>query len=373
MSNKKIKQKIDRLFAELSETQSTPMPASGEAKQPGTSSQPRSDARFFPESAQEQSTRPPKVTPLSTSAALQPSKRSDTATLTIPFQKSPEEWAVLEIKSSQRTRRWSREEEALAKQVADQLALALENARLFQETQRRAEELAILNEMGRALASSLDLDTILQIIYSYSSRLLDTSSFFIALYDAKKDEVRYPIIFEQGQAVSAPPRVHGNGLTEYVIRHGSPLLLEDNTPEKVRALGIDIIGTPSRCWLGVPMMIGNRPLGVIAIESYTDPYALGIHERNLMTAIAGQAAIAIENARLFAETQKRSEQLAALNEIIASASQSLELQSILEIVLKKTMELAGFEAGLITLYNEQRGKLERFIQFGLPWSIPEDP
>lgn len=373
MSNKQIKKKISHLFTDLPQTESVPpQPAREREKNIVVRSQQQPELAQPSQEVGRSSTAASKTTGPQAMSAAQTSL-AETATLTIPFQKGPEEWAVLEIKAPQRTRRWTRDDEMLARQVADQLSLALENARLFQEAQRRAEEMAILNEMGRALASSLDLDTILQTIYQYASRLLDTSSFFIALYDAEKDEVRFPILFEKGEPVYAPPRVHGNGLTEYVLRRGEPLLIEDNTPEKTRALGIDVVGTPSRCWLGVPMMLGSRPLGVLAIESYTDPHAFGIQERNLLTAIASQAAIAIQNARLFAETQERSEQLAILNEIIASASQSLKIEEILSTILQKAMALAGFDAALVTLYNETRGKLERVLQIGFPWPMPEDP
>ncbi len=257
--------------------------------------------------------------------------------------------------------------------IASQAAIAIQNARLFQQTQIRAEELAVLNDMGRALVASLDIETIIHNLHQYASRLIDTSNFYIALYNPDTNEISFPLAYEQGSIISVKPIISGNGLTEYVIHKSEPFLITDSTPAKLKELGIELIGKPSKCWLGVPMIIGDRTIGVIAVESYTNPHAYDLHIQNLLTSIASQAAIAIQNARLFQETTQRNEELTTLNEIIGSASQSLDLRNVLEIVLTTTLETIGFDGGLITMFNSERGKLERIVRMGLPGSIPEDP
>ena len=250
--------------------------------------------------------------------------------------------------------------------IASPVAIAIQNARLFQQTQIRAEELSILNEMGRALAASLDLKSITENIYQYASRLLDTSSFIIALYDREQDEVSFPLVFEQGNPVSMAPIRAGNGLTQHVIRKGEPLLLEDSSPDKLKELGIALIGSPSKCWLGIPMMIGSQPVGVIAVESYTNPHAFDVHARNLLISIASQAAIAIQNARLFQETTQRNEELGSINEIISLASRTLDLQQILDAVFDKAVIITGMDGGLISMVNSTSKRLELITARGLP-------
>ncbi len=257
--------------------------------------------------------------------------------------------------------------------IASQLAIAIQNARLFQQTQIRAEELAVLNEMGSALAASLEIQGIVENIYRYASRLLDTSSFYIALHDAARNELNIPLAYREGSQLNLPPIQFGNGPIEHVLNKREPLLIEDNSSEKMGGLGIEVSGPMSKCWLGIPMMTGNRAIGVISIENYTQPFAFDLHTKNILTSIASQAAIAIQNAYSFQETKTRNEELATLNEIIGSASQSLELKNIFEIVLTKTLETIGFDGGLITMFNEARGKLERVVQIGMPGGIPEDP
>ena len=84
--------------------------------------------------------------------------------MTLAFQAGQNTWATLQVMDEAEQRKWSQDEQLLVKQVADQLSLALENARLFQETQRRAEELTVLNELGNELATKLDPRGIAEVI-----------------------------------------------------------------------------------------------------------------------------------------------------------------------------------------------------------------
>ena len=111
------------------------------------------------------------------------------------------------------------------------------------------------------------------------------------------------------------------------------------------------------------------------LEVYSPPEKGGWSEDEQLLAqqVTDQLSLALENARLLNETQQRNTQLATLNEIISSASQTLELSQILNIVLRQAIETVGFDGGLITMFNEARGKLERAARLGLPGKIPDDP
>jgi len=231
------------------------------------------------------------------------------------FQTGQNNWATLQVVDETAPRSWSQDEQLLVKQVADQLSLALENARLFQETQSRAEELSVLNEMGRELSTKLDVAAIAVIIYRYSSRLMDTSNFFIALYDEKNEEKSYPLVFEEGQRVQLSPGKLGNhGFSDYIIRNKKGVFAPNDVLGYMKALGIEFVAlheddTPSQSWLGVPLLIGERVLGVISVQNVQKPYVYDEHDRDILTTIASQAAIAIENARLFNEVTTSQGQL----------------------------------------------------------------
>ena len=96
--------------------------------------------------------------------------------------------------------------------LGHQIGMAVENSHLIQQTSRRTEELHILNEIGRALSSTLDLDTLLERIYSEMRRVLDVTSFFIAFYDHKTEEVRFEIEVIDGERL---PEAHAPGRKSY--------------------------------------------------------------------------------------------------------------------------------------------------------------
>ena len=118
-----------------------------------------------------QSTR---TSPLSQSSALPPvepiaiaqrGSANTPANMSLAFQMDSRSWATLQVVDETSTHDWNQNEQMLVKQVTDQLSQALEHARLFQETRSRAEELAILNEMGRELTTLLDVKKIAATIY----------------------------------------------------------------------------------------------------------------------------------------------------------------------------------------------------------------
>lgn len=234
------------------------------------------------------------------------------------------------------------EDQVMLVGLAGQIATAIESARLLEQMQARTEGLAVLEEMGRALTAILEVDAVIENIYRYTSRLMDTTNLYVALYDPQHDQVSFPLYAEGEQVRRAGSRPAGKGLTEYVIRTREPLLIEENVPARIEELGCDLIGEPAESWLGVPMIIGEQVIGVIAVQSYTTSRAYDEHHRDLLNTIAGQAAIAIENARLFDEHQQarfllsaRVEELDCLNDISRKIDETPPVPEFLQWVAER--------------------------------------
>ncbi len=187
--------------------------------------------------------------------------------------------------------------------------------RLFGEIRIQAQEQATLNELGQALTARLSVEQVLDESYRQAARLIDTTNFYVALYNPDEDEITFAIDVVKGD-IRKPytSRKAGNGLTEYIIHSRASLLIEENIGRRLQELGIEAIGPQADSWLGVPLMTGGRVLGVMAVQSYSTPRLYNKHDRDLLAAIASQAAIAIENARLFEETQQILEQVSQANE-----------------------------------------------------------
>jgi len=211
--------------------------------------------------------------------------------------------------------------------LGHQIGVAVENSYLIQQTSRRSEELHILNEIGRALSSTLEPDILFERIYSEMRRLLDVNSFFIAFCDRKPEQVRFEIEVIEGERRPKRARPIGNHLVEYLVRTRQPLLIRDHFEEETKRMGFEPAQRAgSIC--AVPLILYDRAIGVMAVHS---PQERAFDEGHveLLRVLASEAGIAIENARLFAEEQKKSRQLTLLNNISGHAITTLNPEEML--------------------------------------------
>ncbi len=211
--------------------------------------------------------------------------------------------------------------------LGHQIGMAVENSFLIQQTARRSEELHLLNEVGRALSSTLDLDTLLERIYLEMRRILDVNCFYIAMQDSKAQNIHYEIEMTDGERVPKRWRQVGNHLIEYVVRTRQPLLIRENFREETKRLGFESLQAHgSIC--AVPLILHDRAVGVVAVHSARERMFDEGHAE-LLRVLASEAGIAIENARLFAEEQKRSVHLELINNVSRQAITTLDPEAML--------------------------------------------
>src|SRR5687767_14363744 len=169
---------------------------------------------------------------------------------------------------------------------------------------RHNQELRALSQIGTALSTLTDRDTTLRRIFELLSEVMDNRNFYIAVYDAARDSIYFPIYTILGELQEAGGRPFGNGITEYVIRTRRPLLIAEDSAGTLARLGISQIGTPSASILAVPMLAGPAVVGVMAVQDYTRENAYGAHEQEFLETVASQAAVALTNADLYAAAQQ---------------------------------------------------------------------
>jgi len=248
--------------------------------------------------------------------------------------------------------------------MANQAAIALDNAHMFYDINRR---LAALVDFSQTVTSGIRLreDKVLELIYKHASKLMDTDNMYIALYDEPTDTVRFGLVMVEGSSVDVQPRKAGEGRTEEIIRAKRPIFIA--TKEEAKAW----YDEPGRkdyldrremlsSWLGVPMMVGEKVLGVIATYHPTQEYVYSGDDLNVLQAMANQAAIAIETARLQQEQQhqldKKIGDILASREIDRAIVDSIrpgpELQSVLDLMLEKALERTEASSGNIMWYDE---------------------
>lgn len=212
----------------------------------------------------------------------------------------------------QEKRNFSKSELRALELLASQAAIAIENARLFDETKQRAERMSVLNEIGRAITSTLNLTELYRLIHQQTRRILTADAFFIALYDERYNLIRFPFLYDDG--VELPRRevpLPVSGPVSYVIRARAPYLV--NRPTNHVFQSGTHFGSPDKqaaSAIYVPLMLGTQIVGVLSVQSYRE-HSYRADDVQVLQTIANQAAIALENARLYNEVQ----QLATIDEL----------------------------------------------------------
>ncbi|OQA18049.1 MAG: anaerobic nitric oxide reductase transcription regulator [Chloroflexi bacterium ADurb.Bin360] len=222
-------------------------------------------------------------------------------------------------------------ERSLARTFADQAVIAIENAKLY-------EQQKAVSEVGARLTSDLRLSetAILDLLHEQASRVMDTKNMYIALYDESTDTVRFPLAYLDERQVDTSvekgwqPRSGGHGRTEWIIRERRPLL--DKTLAESKAWydesdREEYIGQPFSSWVGVPMLVEDRVLGVIATYHSDRENVYSEDDVQVLSMMAGYAAIALDNARLVQELDGRVNELGKLRELSEELSVGAWLDS----------------------------------------------
>ncbi len=284
---------------------------------------------------------------------------------------------VLAVQTYREDRRYASGDLELLSFVGQHIATALTRARAIEETRQRNDELALVNEIGLALAQKLEFNAIVQLVGDRIRSIFAVDTGIIVLRDPSgKVSIGYAV--DEGDAVSAPDLELGPGLVTRVLEGGRPLRL--NTSEEADALGAVNFGTSLyESWLGVPIVAADRPLGVISIER-AEAYGFSETDERLLSTLASSMGVALENARLFeetrrllAETEQRNAELAVINEIGLGLAKQLDFDGIIRLVGDRIGKVFESDSVGIALYDEA----SRIISF--PYStdrgteVPIDP
>jgi diguanylate cyclase (GGDEF)-like protein len=216
--------------------------------------------------------------------------------------------------------------------LALQIGLTLENYVVMHDAQRRTKEFELLTQIGQAISSRLDQDEVLRALQKELGQIFDTSDFYIAFQEG--EEIRFELEVVNGEVLPKRSRKVGNGLTEYIIRTGQSLLVRSDLEKTRERLGVTYVpGKPAKCFCGAPILLAGKPAGVMSAMNTEREFVFEQRDLEVMQIAAGQVSVAVENARLFGEEQRRSRQLSFLNNISKTAISSEDAEQMLaEIV-----------------------------------------
>jgi PAS domain S-box-containing protein len=259
---------------------------------------------------------------------------------------------ALNIESTEQEHAFTESDLRLVTTIANSLSVALENARLFNETQRlldeteqRAAELEIINSVQEALASKLHMQAIYDLVGDKIREIFKADTTFIIFHDVENDLIVAPYYTDRGERGIQVGRPYGQGLAEIIIETATPLVL--NTSKEMQDAGAFNVASPgsdkdlNESFLGVPIFRSGEAIGATSVQSY-QPHAYDDDDLRLLQTLTNSMSVALENARLFDETQlllRETEQRAAELSTISTVSQALVAETDLD--------------GLIQLIGEQ--------------------
>ena len=232
-----------------------------------------------------------------------------------------------------------------------QVAWCIEQAALVDLAHRRAERLQRLQEIGRLLARSLDEDEIERELVRQIQRILPAEGIVVAHPDLDRGVLVTTLRFVRGVEAPRPSMPLGGGPISEVARTGRALRLDHYEPSVTPfAAGDDVVGDggPAGSVLVVPMLLGVRLAGVIAVHA-AEREAFDADDEELLRAIASQAATALANAALYAESQRERRQSEALADVARAVGASLRLSEVLRLILRHAMALLRTEGGTVSL------------------------
>jgi signal transduction histidine kinase/DNA-binding response OmpR family regulator len=263
------------------------------------------------------------------------------------------------------------------------MGVALENARLFDETQRllketdeRAAELAIINTVQQGLADKLDAPAIHELVGERLRELFDTQAISIVRYDAERGIRRYCYLLERGQRLEMPDGPIAP-LGWHMIRTAQPLLVNENLHAALEAVGVattTIPGTqPAKSLLRVPILSREKVIGTIGLDNMDREHAFGEGDLRLLTTLAGSMSVALERAGLYEQTkwllgqaEQRAGELATVNSMGQALAAQIDLGELIRTVGERMRDTFHADVVYVALLDEA----ERCIRF--PYAFGDD-
>jgi len=239
--------------------------------------------------------------------------------------------------------------------IGNMIGVALENARLFQETERRNRELQSLYAVASTVGQSLRIDTLMQAALKTIIEVLEVDAGRLYVLDEKNHMLR--LAAHHGLPVDQLSHVEsyapGQGIIGRIFEERRPLAFADITSDpsyQAVARGAKGLSWGFRSAAGLPITIGLRPIGVIYVYGRT-VREFNAQDIELLSAMGGQIGFAIENARLFSETEARYRQLQTLHAISDTILESLDLRIMMERILDQAFEIGNFDIGVVRLLD----------------------
>ena len=254
------------------------------------------------------------------------------------------------------------------------MSVALENARLFDETNRLLKEteqgkaeLAVINSVQEGLVREMDIQGIYNLVGNRIRELFNAQAVIIATFDHEKKIEIFNYVHEKGELSFPKPRPFDK-VRQHLITTGQNILINENYPKAAAEFGMKVLpGTEApKSLLFMPMKVGDKVTGYVSLQNIDEEHAFSFSDVRLLSTLANSMSVALENARLFdetnrllKETEQRTAELAVINSVQEGLARELDIQSIYDMVGDRIRDLFKAQAVIIATFDHRKG-IENF-------------
>ncbi len=271
--------------------------------------------------------------------------------------------------SDRRDRSYTYEELRFVQSLTSQLSVSVERAQVIESLERRVRELDVLSQVSQAANFTIAFDDLLELINTQTTRLIEATHFYIALYDEDQDELYFAFFLEDDVRYHDKENQRwllGRDLYSEIIRRRQAICIPSFT-QAMWERGAPVVFEDDNLkgWMGVPLIAGARALGVLAVGT-TQAKTYSDDQLKMLQDIAALAATSLDKSRLFQETNARARQLAALNDISRRlVAAEANIDKLLELITASATDILDAEAGSLLLTAEDgSGDLEFKVAIG---------
>lgn len=262
--------------------------------------------------------------------------------------------------------------------LANSMSVALENARLYSETEQRNAELAVINSVQEGLVAEMDMQGIYDLVGDRIRDLLDAQVVTIATFDHEAGTEIFQYIIEDGNRQYFESRAIDK-IRKLLINKKELICINQNIYEKWEQLTgerpDDMPGTKvTKSALYVPMLVGDIVKGYVSLQNIHEN-AFSDGDIRLLSTLVNSMSIALENARLFNETEQRNAELAVINSVQQGLVAEMDMQGIYDLVGDRIRDLFDAQAAMIVTFDHEKGTeiFQYHIEEGERQYIPPRP
>ena len=290
----------------------------------------------------------------------------------VPLITGNEVKGMISLQDLDKEHAFSENDVSLLTTLANSMSVALDNARLFDETTRllkqteqRTAELAVINSVQEGLARELDIKAIYELVGEKMREIFNAQVIDIVTYDRKTNLIEDRYSYEKGDRSLVGPR-EPKGFRKHVIDTGEMLLHNQNVEEASIQFGNEvIIGEMAKSQIFFPMIASGKVVGIISLQNLDHENAFTDSDINLLTTLSNSMSVALESARHFNETisllkqtEQRTAELAVINSVQEGLARELDIKAIYDLVGEKMREIFNAQVIDIVTYDKTTNLIE---------------